>query len=64
MMGGLMMERLGAHAEQIVARASHVVPLDNADLERDVLGSRPEAFVIVWAGFHKAILPNKGAKKS
>lgn len=57
MMGGLALERPGTYAEQIVVRASHVVPLGNAELGWEVLGSLPEAFLTAWAGFHKAIRP-------
>ncbi|MCU1737983.1 MULTISPECIES: zinc-binding dehydrogenase [unclassified Pseudomonas] len=60
MMGGLMLERPGTYAEQIVVSASHVVRLGDAALGWETLGSLPEAFLTVWAGFHKAIRPKAG----
>lgn len=62
MMGGLALERAGSYAEQIVVRASHVIPLGNTDLGWDVLGSLPEAFLTAWAGFHRAINPKMGGE--
>jgi len=52
--------RVATYAEQIVVRASHVVPLGNAALDWATLGALPEAFLTAWAGFHKGIHPQVG----